>query len=78
MKDGAVIERNTVLLVVRDGVGPVFGAVSKANEILDSDWSDLRKQRAMQVAGRGVDDGGGLGLCGAEQRSGDDQYKRMH
>src|ERR1700687_1879620 len=60
VKDGAVIKGDTVLLGVRDGAGPVFGAVSKADEIFDPDRSYLRQQRAMEVAGRGVDDGGGL------------------
>src|SRR5208283_4873813 len=31
MEDGAVIERNAVLFVVRDGAGPIFGAVGEAD-----------------------------------------------
>ncbi len=61
VEDGAVIKRNAVLLGVRDGVGPVFGAIRKTDEVLDSDGGYLRKQGAVQVAGRGVDDGGGVG-----------------
>jgi hypothetical protein len=34
VKDGAVIERDAVLLGVRDRAGPVFGAGSQADEIL--------------------------------------------
>ena len=65
MEDGAVIERDAVLLGVGDGTGPVFGAVGEADEILDSDGSDFRKQGAMEVAGRGVNDGGGVGGSGS-------------
>src|SRR5437899_4288013 len=61
VKDSAVIKGNAVLFSVRDGICPIFGACSKADEIVDSDRGYLRKQRAMQVASRGVDDGGGLG-----------------
>src|ERR1700692_3167081 len=61
VKDGAVIKWNAVLLGVRDGAGPVFCAAGEADEILDSDRGYLRKQRALQGARRGVDDGGGLG-----------------
>src|SRR5208282_774788 len=71
MEDGAVIERNTGLLGASDGAGPVFGAAGKADEILDSNRGYLRKQGAVQVTGRSVDDGRGLGLCGAEQRCGE-------
>ena len=60
VEDGAIIKRNAVLLGVRDGAGPVFCAAGEADEILDTDRGYLRKQRAMQVVGRGVDDGGGL------------------
>ena len=62
MEDGAIVKWDAVLLGVRDGAGPVFSAVGEADEIRDSDWGYLRKQRAMEVAGRGVDDGGGLGV----------------
>src|SRR5260370_4407289 len=64
MKYCAVIKWNAVFLSVRNRVGPVLGAVRQTNEILHSDRSDLRKQRAMEAAGRGVDDGGGLGSSG--------------
>src|SRR5258708_8460695 len=60
VEDGAVIKRNAVLLGVRDGAGPVLGAGGQADEIIDSNRGDLRKQRAMEVASCGVDDGGGL------------------
>src|SRR6266481_1106519 len=60
VKDSAVIKRDAVLFSVRDGICPIFGACSEADEIVDSDRGYLRKQRAVQVAGRGVDDGGGL------------------
>ena len=61
MEDGAVIERNAVLLVVRDRTGPILGAVGESDEVLDSDRRHLRKQRAVQVSHGGVDDGGGIG-----------------
>jgi len=32
----------------------------------------------MEVAGRGVDDGSGIGLCGAEQGGADYHDKRVH
>src|ERR1035441_69146 len=32
----------------------------------------------LEVAGRGVDDGSGVGLCGAEQGGGDYHDKRLH
>jgi hypothetical protein len=51
VKDGAVIKWDTVLLGVRDGAGPVFGAIGKADEVLDSDRGYLRKQRAVQITG---------------------------
>src|SRR5450755_4455513 len=60
MEDSAIIERDAVLFGVRDGAGPVFGTVGKSDKVLDSDRRYLRKQRAMKVAGRGVDDGGGF------------------
>ena len=39
MEDGAVVERDAVLLGVRDGIGPVFGALGQADEIGDSEGS---------------------------------------
>src|ERR1700687_4695412 len=69
MENGAVIKRNAGLLGVSDGAGPVFGAVRKTNEILDSDWGYAWKQSAMEVAGRSVEDGGGLGSCGTGRRA---------
>src|ERR1019366_588175 len=77
MENRAVIKRDAGLLGVSDGAGPVFGAVGKTDEILDSDGGYLRKQGAVEVASGGVDDGGGVGLCGAEQGSGDDQDERI-
>src|SRR6267378_3585597 len=68
VKDGAIIKWNAVLLCVRDGAGPVFCAGSKADEILDSNRGYLRKQRAMKVSGRAVDDR--CGLRGSSGRGG--------
>src|SRR5208337_1677412 len=46
VKDGAVIKWDAVLLGVRDGAGPVFGAARKTDEILDSNRGYLRKEGA--------------------------------
>ena len=75
VEDGAVVERHAVLLGVRDGAGPVFGAVRQADEVLDSDRGHLGKQRAMQVAGRGVDDGGGVGAGRRRIRGGSADWR---
>ena len=61
VEDGAVVERDAVLLSVRDGIGPVFGALGEADEIGDSDGSNVRKQGASELARGGLDDGGGTG-----------------
>ena len=37
MEDGAVVERDAVLLGVRNGIGPVLGALGQADEIGDAD-----------------------------------------
>ncbi len=63
MEDGAVIERDAVLLGVRDGVGPVFGALGQADEIGHADGRYVGEQSAGQLAGGGLDDGRGLGRC---------------
>ena len=64
MEDGAVVERDAVLLGVRDGIGPVFGALGQADEIGDSHRSYVGKQRAGQLACGGLNDGGRPGWCG--------------
>src|SRR5580658_4611430 len=56
MEDGAVIKRDAMLLDLTDGTGPVPGAVREADEIGDSDWRYLGKERAMQIASGGMDD----------------------
>src|ERR1700678_3989226 len=61
MKDSAIIKRNAVLFDLTDGAGPIFAAVCEADEVGDSNWRDLRKQDAMQIACCGVDDRGWLG-----------------
>ena len=67
VKDGAVIERDTVFFGVRDGVGPVFGALGQADEIGHADRGLVGEQGAGQLAGSGVDDGGGPGRCGGRR-----------
>src|SRR5277367_152532 len=61
MKDGAVIKRDAVLLGMRYGAGPIFGAAGEADKICDSDGSNFRKQGAVEIANRGMDDGGWFG-----------------
>ena len=70
MEDGAVVERDAVLLGVRDGIGPVFGALGQADEIGDSDGSYVGKQSAGQLACGGLNDGGRPGRCGCRRLGG--------
>src|SRR5579864_7284190 len=69
VKNGAVVERDAMLLLAAFGVGPILGAAGKADEILDADGRVFRKKRAGQFTLRGVDDGGRLsrrcGGCGS-------------
>ena len=66
MKNGAIVQRHAVFFGVRNGAGPVFRAAGQGNKILNSNRRDLRKQCAVHVASRSVNDGRGLaaGGCG--------------
>src|SRR4029077_18127342 len=60
MEDGAIVERNTMLLGATDRIGPVFGAIGQTDKVGDTERSLVRKQRAGQLASSGVNDGSEL------------------
>ena len=61
MENGAVVKRHAVLFGMRDGIGPIFGALGQADKIGDADGGFVGEQGAGQLACGGLNDGGGVG-----------------
>ncbi len=71
VEGGAVVEGLVVLLLVGDGVGPVFGALGESDEVGDGVWGLLLEELAGDAAHGSVhDDVGAVGLhqCGGGGR----------
>ena len=63
MKDGAIVERRSVLGNMADRILPILGAGGQANEVGHPDRCFVGKQCTGHFANGGVDDRGGLSSC---------------
>jgi len=68
VKDGAIVERRSVLGNMADRILPILGAGGQANEVGHPDRCFVGKTVCRSFANGGVDEGGGLSGCSMVER----------